>query len=133
MWSEGWLNQDSQFVAGQEIFRSEREFAVWAYTVSHGQLLLRATGRPRIDVLFKNVSAMKVRAEYDGLVIRCATEDESERPGERLLVLGDSDYVVAGAVGWREDDGRDNEPSSLAFFPPAADPHRVLPTGGSAE
>ena len=40
------------------------------------------------------------------------------------------DYVVTGAVGWREDDGRDNEPSSLAFFPPGTDPNRILRPDG---
>lgn len=68
MRSEAWLNEDHQFVAGAEIFRSERSFALWAFTVSHSQLLLRtrtAGGGSRIDVLFKPVEAMKVRADYD--------------------------------------------------------------------
>jgi hypothetical protein len=138
---EAWLNRDDQFVAGQEIFRSEREFTVWAFTVSHGQLLLRAgpiDGQPRIDILFKPVEAMKLRAGYAGLVVRCATVAEHERvlastglAGQALRVLvietaTEFDYVVAGAVGWREDGGRDNDPSSLAFFPPGSDPNRIL-------
>jgi hypothetical protein len=76
MHQEAWLNQDHQFPPGREVFRSERSFAVWAYTVSHSQLLLRtrtAGGQPRIDVLFKPVEAMKIRTDFDGLVIRCAT------------------------------------------------------------
>lgn len=138
---EAWLSRDDQFVAGQEILRSEREFTVWAFTVSHGQLLLRAgpvDGQPRIDVLFKPVEAMKLRAGYEGLVVRCATVAERERvlastglAGQALRVLvietaTEFDYVVTGAVGWREDGGRDNDPSSLAFFPPGSDPNRIL-------
>jgi hypothetical protein len=53
MQKEMWLNQDDQFPPGRELFRSERDFSVWAYTVSHSQLLLlraRATdGHSRID------------------------------------------------------------------------------------
>ncbi|MFI1995640.1 hypothetical protein [Actinoplanes sp. NPDC020271] len=147
---EAWLNRVSQFIPGQEIFRSERDFSVWAYTVSHRQLLLRSRptgGQSRIDVLFKPVRVMKMRTEFDGLVIRCGTTAERDRilastglAGKDLHVLmvgtaAELDYVVAGAVGWREDDGQDNEPSSLAFFPPGGDPNRLLPAAdpGSAE
>jgi hypothetical protein len=128
-------------IPGEEIFRSERDFSVWAYTVSHSQLLLRARvaeGESRIDVLFKPVEAMKLRTDYAGLVVRCGTAAERDRvlastgldgTGLRVLVVETAagfDYVVTGAFGWREDDGRDNEPSSLAFFPPGSDPSRIL-------
>jgi len=140
--TEAWLNQDHQFSPGQPLFRSDRRFAVWAYTVSHSQLLLRAgaaDGQFRIDILFKPVEAMKVRTNYDGLTIRCATTGEHDRilaatgqtgAGLRVLVLetaGDIDYVVTGAVGWKEDHGQDRDPSALAFFPPGTDPGRILP------
>ncbi|MFR9778703.1 hypothetical protein ACL02O_21980 [Micromonospora sp. MS34] len=100
-----------------------------------------ADGQPRIDILFKPVEAMKLRTEYEGLVIRCGTVAERDRilassglAGEALRVLvietaGNFDYVVTSAVGWLEDDGRDNDPSSLGFFPPASDPTRILPSG----
>lgn len=146
MQTEAWLNQDHQFPLGQQLFRSDRRFAVWAYTVSHSQLLLRSRtgdGRSRIDIVFKPVEALKVRTEYDGLTIWCARAEERERilagsalAGRALRILmletaggltGDLDYVVTGAVGWREDDGRDNEPSALASFAPATGPARVLP------
>jgi hypothetical protein len=143
-----WLSQDQHFAPGKELFRCDRGFAVWAYTVSHSQLLLRArtTGadgrrHTRIDVLFKPVKAMKTRMEYrDGLVIRCASADERDRiladvgPGRtnyRVFVLPTPDgldHVVAGGVGWCEDEQEDHEPSSLAFFVPATDPIRLLPT-----
>jgi hypothetical protein len=142
MQTEAWLNQDHQFPPGQPLFRSDRSLTVWAYTVSHSQLLLRtraADGQPRIDVLFKPVEAMKVRTDYEGLTIRCATSDENDQilaasgqtgAGLRVLILdsaGEMDYVVTGAIGWKEDHGQDRDPSTLAFFPPGTDPGRILP------
>jgi hypothetical protein len=41
------------------------------------------------------------------------------------------DYVVTGAVGWREDQGEDRDPSTLAFFPPGTDRARIPPRRGS--
>jgi hypothetical protein len=81
MQNEAWLHRDHQFVPGQEILRSNRAFTVWAFTVSHSQLLLRARvadGQPRIDILFKPVEAMKLRTEYAVLVLRCATAAERD-------------------------------------------------------
>jgi hypothetical protein len=143
MRTEAWLSQDHQFSPGQQVFRSERSFAVWAYTVSHSQLLLRTRttdGRSRVDILFKPVEAMKVRTDYNGLTIRCATAEEHDqilaatrhagRP-YRVLMLetaDELDYIVTGAVGWKEDHGKDRDPSTLAFFPPGSDPTRILPT-----
>jgi hypothetical protein len=147
MQAEAWLNQDHQFPPGQRLFRSDRGFTAWAYTVSHSQLLLRtrtADGRSRIDVLFKPVEAMKVRTDYDGLTIRCATAIEHDQiltaAGQsgracRVLILetaGEQDYIVTGAVGWKEDHGQDHDPSPLAFFAPGADPSRILPTEDSS-
>lgn len=128
---------------GRELFSSDRSFAVWAYTVSHSQLLLRtrtADGRSRIDILFTSVDALKVRTDYDGLVVRCATVGEHEKiradsgskpHTARVLMLeapGGPDYVIAGGFGWREDKATDRDPSSLAFFPPGSDPKRILPS-----
>ncbi|MGI5206275.1 hypothetical protein ACQEU6_32470 [Spirillospora sp. CA-108201] len=143
-----WLHESGQFVPGSELFRSDRSFTVWAYTVSHGQLLLRTrtTWRDgvrssRIDVVFKPVLAMKVRTEYrHGLVIRCAGQEEARRiyaessdvePGveAHCLILetgNDQDYVVAHAVGWAEDMASEREPSALAGFAPGSDPARIL-------
>ncbi|MEU8118253.1 hypothetical protein AB0C21_06045 [Spirillospora sp. NPDC049024] len=143
-----WLNTADQFVPGRELFRSDRPFTVWAYTISHSQLLLRTRttmrdGRrtPRIDIVFKPVLAMKVRIEYgDGLVIRCADQaeaehiyaehaDVSEGFGEHCLILetgDDRDYVVTTAVGWVEDMKTERDPSALAGFAPASDPARIL-------
>ncbi|MFC7219228.1 hypothetical protein ACFQLX_13775 [Streptomyces polyrhachis] len=119
-----WLNQDHQFLHGKELFRSERRFHPLAYTASHGQLLMRSVGRPdtpgepetTIDLLFKPAAVVKIREDYRGLAIRCASEAESEQVkadyttmafarNDRVFVLesqGESDYVVAMAVGWIE-------------------------------
>ncbi|MFB8205781.1 hypothetical protein [Kitasatospora purpeofusca] len=119
-----WLNRDHQLVPGKELFRSERRFHLLAYTASHGQLLMRSVGRPdepgepesTIDLLFKPAAVVKIRDDYRGLAIRCATEAESEQVktdhtsmsfgrDDRVFVLesqGEFDYVVAMAVGWTE-------------------------------
>lgn len=82
---------------------------------------------------------MKLRTEYEGLVVRCATAAERDRvlvstgvggKAPQVLVIetaAEFDYVVTGAVGCCEDEGRDNDPSSLVFFPPGSDPNRILP------
>lgn len=142
-----WLHNDDQFEPGKQLFRSERRFAVWAYALSHSQLLLRTRttttqGRPqsRIDLLFKPVAALKTQMEYDGLTVRCATAEEREhilhdidrkdRPTRVFIIESGNtlDYVVAAGVGWQEDDQADNDPSALAFFVPATDPTRLLPS-----
>ena len=143
---KSWFGSNKQFTPGAELFRSDRFFSVWACTLSHGQLLLRSQTvidgqrRSRIDVLFKPVEAMKTRMRYEGLTIRCATANECDRvldetglaewsPRVFMLITGDGlDYVVAGAVGWQEDDQGDRQPSSLAFFVGGTDPTRLLPT-----
>jgi hypothetical protein len=145
MHAREWLNSADRFVPGAELFRSDRAFAVWAYTISHSQLLLRArttrrdgSSQSRIDIVFKPVQAMKLRVEYDGLVIRCATQAEVERiyaentgidSDARCLILQtaeDQDYVVTYAVGWEEDLEDDRDPSNLAGIAPGTDPNRIL-------
>ncbi|MEU7982238.1 hypothetical protein AB0B63_27365 [Micromonospora sp. NPDC049081] len=140
MQERAWF-KDRQLVPGETLFSSTRSFALWAYTVSHSQLLFRTrTGGnlPRLDLLFKPVKAIKVRDDYDGLVIRVATVEEEKRilsetgsmgSGRVLMLLtgASMDYVVTGSFGWQEDHGSDRDPSGLAFFPPGSDPARILP------
>lgn len=145
MQSRSWLKNDDHFAAGKELFRSERRFLVWAYALSHSQLLLRAEQspaghrQPRIDILFKPVDAMKTRMDYDGLTLRCATAEEYERilretgsaDYNRVFIIESGatlDYVVARAVGWQEDNQENRDPSALAFFVGATDPTRLLPS-----
>jgi hypothetical protein len=120
MTTQAWLNTHQQLVPGTELFRSKRRFSPWAYTVSHGQLLLRSSSTDSadttIDVLFKPITVLKLRDSYDGLVIRCATDEEAGRiraatPGitfgadDRFFTLecaDGTDYVVSAAIGWQE-------------------------------
>ncbi|MBQ1025010.1 hypothetical protein [Micromonospora sp. C95] len=121
MTSSAWLSKDHELVPGTEVFRSERRFAMEAYSASHSQLLLRSDPvddehDTTIDLLFKPVRAVKIPAGCTGLAVRCATVDETAqimttvprvRPdlGHRVFMLesqGQSDYVVSMAFGWHE-------------------------------
>ncbi|MGO1054742.1 hypothetical protein [Crossiella sp. CA198] len=103
-----WLGRDRELTPGAELFSSDRTFQVWDYTASHCRLLLRSPGdgdRTRIDLVFAEVSEMKLSAAYvGGLRIHCAAG--SAGPDRRRFLLtaeGIADHVVAGAVGWHED------------------------------
>ncbi|HZC27607.1 MAG TPA: hypothetical protein VE287_11335, partial [Actinopolymorphaceae bacterium] len=116
MISNDWLDTDDRLAPGTEIFRSDRRFVLWAYSVSHGQLLLRSVDQRHettIDLLFKPIKAVRLRDGYDGLVIRCATAEEAEEAeragepaaGRRVFLLetqGRTDHVIGMAVGWHE-------------------------------
>ena len=136
MESRRWFNTEQAFTPGRELFRSDRRFSLWAQTVSHGQTLLRSRREAagpedaptRVDLMFKPVRAMKLRQDYDGLVVRCATADEAEgirgqitptraSDQDRILVLetgGSPDFVVSTAFGWCEDSGGDLDPSPFS-------------------
>ncbi len=55
------------------LLSSKRRFQVWLYTVSHGQLLLRAnpdaSSGERIEVLFKGVEWFQIPTMLDGLTV----------------------------------------------------------------
>lgn len=105
--------------------RFDREFQVWAYTVGHGQLLLRsnrtAERSTRIDILFKDVGALNMPTILRDLTIAEATAEEfglNRRIAEsrRVFRVSSLDYlgfVVAGAVAMQEDDREYNDPSAL--------------------
>lgn len=136
MTNKAWLNRDHQLPPGEEIFRSERGFQLYAYSTSHGQLLFRSFGskdwsgdlpETTIEVLFKPAIVMKIRDAYRGLLIRRAPDDEAERikathPGvefhtsDRVFLMesqGETGYIISMAVGWHEDVLR---PASPSFF-----------------
>ncbi|WP_416519952.1 hypothetical protein [Streptomyces achromogenes] len=111
---------------GSEMFRSDRYFKVWQYTVSHRRLLLRSSrDRPpdtRIDIHFGNVDLLLLRPAYDGLVIRQAGAEECEQVGldygvevepGRLFVLGGGlrSFVLSAPPQWHEDEGAMDDPS----------------------
>ena len=111
-----WYNEDTMPPIGTELFRSTRRFQLWEQTVSHGQLLFRATRKgpdPRIDLLFKPVRVMRLHTAYDGLVVRLAEQSGSTYRFE--LESGDiRDFVVTYAFGWHEDNGAYGDPSEFA-------------------
>lgn len=115
-----------------KVLNSDREFQVWKYTVSHGQLLLRSTKSPdcstRIDVLFKGVSEFHLPASFVGLSITDASDSEvrilctlrktpSLQKDVRVFKLQGKDflgYVAALAVFCHEDEGEYYDPSFFA-------------------
>ncbi len=62
------------------LLQSTRRFELWSARVGHRQLLLRSIKNgddgTRIDVLFKPVSALKLRTSLNGLTVREATGEE---------------------------------------------------------
>lgn len=100
-------------------------FQWWSYSASHGQLLLRSTKstkRPtQIDVLFKNVSAVKLRTVMEDLeVLETDADPENLARDERVPVTfflvrsqGYEGHVVAGAVARDEGDHEYHENSPL--------------------
>lgn len=106
-----------------------RRFQLWAYTVSHRQLLLRSNSSEqhasRCDVLFKNVAWVNLPTLIDDLRIEVAPTHElspslaelGEELSGRLVHLirtrSGNGYVVAGSVTYAEDDGAYDDPSTL--------------------
>lgn len=106
--------------------RAERTFQVWAYTVSHAQLLLRSVktdvDETRVDVVFKNVRAMSLCNAFEKLSVQeCAVEDlEAATPqsgpnakGYKLKSERFTGWVVADAMFVHEDDGEYGDPSAI--------------------
>ena len=92
-----------------------RTFQVWRYLASHRQLLLRsvktADAQSQVDVLFKNVIALKAPTHLESLRIvelagaaaAQAREETSELegPNHKVYALegaGYAGYVIAGAL-----------------------------------
>jgi hypothetical protein len=100
----------------------QRRFHIELYVASHRQLLLRSrrsdTDATRVEVLFKDVTMLKMPTSFTGLVITEASKDEAAELDPLLdskvtkyrkvfIIRGDgfSGYVVAAAVFWHEDEG----------------------------
>lgn len=114
----------------------ERRFQLWAYGVSHAQMLLRSNksddAPTRIDVLFKGVAAFELPTAFQGLAIAEASWDEASGLGVQLglgsatgrklfAIRGQKfcGYVAASAVFWHEDSGAYHGPSYFRDAPAA--------------
>lgn len=107
------------------LFADRGKFQWWSYTVGHGQLLLRSTkssDRPtQIDVLFKNVSAVSLRAVIDDLEVVETDRDVEGMIGDESILAkvflvrsrGYEGLVVAGSVVRDEGDHEYHEQSPL--------------------
>jgi hypothetical protein len=108
----------------------DRPFQVWAYTVGHGQLLLRSPKSEllttRIDLAFKDVGAIKLPTyfsslsviEIDPRTLGVSQEVVLHRKAWRLGVPGFEGFVIAGAAFVHEDDGEYSDPSPIYTLPP---------------
>jgi hypothetical protein len=112
------------------LFESERSFVIFSYSMSHGLLLLRSRKTPqtltRIDILFKDVRVMEIRAWFDGIKIEeveiSQLQKQSSRPGDlteignkayQLSGLGWEGFILWGIVTFCEDEGELSAPSQL--------------------
>jgi hypothetical protein len=112
------------------IVQFDRKFQLWLYLVGHSQLLLRSTKDEhhptQIDVLFKDVGLMQIPAYFSKLIISEMSEKAFQSLGlsTGLLPPIDQKYfrlegdnwqgvVVAGYVGWLEEDADHSAESKL--------------------
>lgn len=112
------------------ILESERMFLIESYAASHGMLLLRSnrtnTVATTIDVLFRDVRAMDIRAWTEGLKIELHPDDSLEsHPSKPLEMLqrgqnvyrlsghGWTGFVIASRVDSKEGTSAPNGPEGL--------------------
>lgn len=113
------------------VISTDRMFKIWAYRISHGQLLLRS-GRSaehgtRIDLLFKDVSLLCLPSVLHGLTVEDMGPDSTLpvegfvlQPGQhvfRLTTKAFVGYVAASVAFVHEDQGDYFETSSLIQDP----------------
>jgi hypothetical protein len=82
------------------------DFQMWAYTVSHACLLLRSPKSPsrgtQIDVLFKNVAAIRLPVSFTDLEIaEEAVEDAEPAIDTGRRGFGDRKLYALRGVAWR--------------------------------
>ena len=112
------------------LFTSNRKFVLFSYSISHGILLLRSgrtkTELKRIDVVFRDVRAIEVRAWFEGIVIIESNSNSlkafASNPtsmlevGNRVYSLRGKEwegYILAGQMLINEDTEDFMAPSSL--------------------
>ncbi len=114
----------------KSIVRFDRKFQIWLYSASHGQLLLRSTKdethATQVDVLFKGTALIHIPVFFSGLTISEISESEfrSLKLSTGLYPIGDrkclklegddwEGVIVAGYVGWLEEDAPHSADSKL--------------------
>jgi len=110
----------------QDVATWERDFQVWAYSVSYSRLLLRSLQDPspsRVDVLFSNVMFMHLPTSFPRLRIRMAEGRQfggidipDSVKGNWYAINSDQSFVFAGHCQWHEDDGNFTSPSRFGPF-----------------
>jgi hypothetical protein len=118
----------------EELVRFERPFQVWAYTVSHRQLLLRSPKSAelptRVDILFKDVRAMTLHPHISTVRLELASDAEAAELSSHLKLTNvrTNIYVIAheplmlvaaGIATWHEDAG---EYFDQSYFDPLTAP-----------
>jgi hypothetical protein len=112
-------------------FQSDRFFELWNYTVSHGQLLLRANKTnlltTRVEILFKDVLVLNLTARLKGLTINVVSRSEVHdslgsldiegRSIYRVATADFTGYVAAASFFVHEDDLDFDAPSALLRSP----------------
>jgi hypothetical protein len=126
-----------------ELFRSERQFRIWEYTVGHETLTLRslkAAELPtRVDIRFVAVRSINLPTKMNGITVVVETaggatphdlardgivvgETAGPYPGGRRFTLRGADYegsVVAAGAGVHEDTGEHSDPAYWDIDPTA--------------
>lgn len=112
----------------EPLFTFDRRFQIWAYVVSHAQLLLRSNKSneylTRVEILFKGVQMIDLPTQFKGLDIREVSDMEAwQRRGNRasnlpnvykLFQVAGADFsgaVIASAIFCHEDRGEYCDPS----------------------
>ena len=109
------------------LFASDRTFEIWAYNVSHSELLLRSNKSSdrdsRVDILFKNVKYISIKTVLHGMCVEIVSrDDKSILPTYNGLnsdniyeVISTSikGYIVASSFFMHEDSLDFYEPSQL--------------------
>ncbi len=110
-------------------FSSDRTFQLWAYTVSHAQLLLRSTKTDRhptrIEVLFKNVRYVALPTRMEGVTLQHCEAAEvpfelsglspDGGPWFQVGSRGVTGYVAAAVAFVSEDELEYHDPSAFDF------------------
>lgn len=102
-----------------ELYSSDREFKVWSFAVTHGELVLRSPGGEndeRIDLVFKAAREMHLRRSYSRLTVSVDASGVHGRDYVEFHLsdsLGARDRVIAMALFLSMDNRGDFEESTF--------------------